>query len=72
MGSPAEVGQLRDSIDDDDVLWLEIPMDHAVLVQVHESLNYLPQVVGGLGLIEVLFLAKYIKERSLAILEHQV
>lgn len=35
MGSPAKIGKLGDSVDDDDVLWLEVSMDDPVFVEVH-------------------------------------
>lgn len=66
VGRPAEVRQLGHLVHDYYVLRFQVSVDHSVLVQINQSRYDLPQIVGGLGLAEVLLPAQNVKQRGLA------
>lgn len=71
VDGPAEVGQLDDVVDQHDVFWLEVAMDHTMLVQVHEGFHCLGNVVAGLNLGEVPLLPELVEERAFPQFHHQ-
>lgn len=48
--SEPEIGDLSDSILDEDVGWLDITMNHVVLLKHFESLTDIPQKAHSFGL----------------------
>ena len=73
MHAPTEVGQLDRAEAIEKVLWLDVPMDDVLLVDVLERLDHLPDVVRSFLLRVLLLCFQVFVEFTLgAVLENQV
>lgn len=62
VNRPAEIGQFHNIVDEHDVLWLKITMNHSILMKVHKCTYGLFDIVGGFPFGEEPFLPQDIEQ----------
>ena len=72
VDGPTEIGQFHNVVDEHDVLGFEVTVDYSPLVEMQQSVDGLPDVVGGLSLGEKSFLAEDIEQRGLPNFQDQI